>query len=61
MLVEYGYGSQERYDGVSEIQCMDDRCKGRTGRWTKEVIPDGFVESRFGERGHVKIQDENTT
>lgn len=53
--VEYWYGSPERYDGISEYRCPD--CKTRWGRWTGQVIPPGYCESRWGERGVVEIED----
>ncbi len=54
--VEYGYPSSESYDGVSEYACPDHSCGYRIGRWTGEEIPEGYVESRFGTRGHVPIR-----
>lgn len=53
--IEYGYGSPERYDGVSEWRCQ--KCGYRLGRWTHQQIHDGELESRFGERGVVKVED----
>jgi hypothetical protein len=55
MGVEYGYPSAERYDGISEYRCLG--CNTRWGRWTGEIIPDGFCESRFGKRGVVKVEE----
>lgn len=46
MLVEYEYGSPERYDGVSEIDCKD--CGVRIGRWSGKELTDGEVEKRLG-------------
>ena len=53
--VEYWYGSPERYDGVSEWECRV--CGYRQGRWSGLEIPDGYAESRYGERRVVKISD----
>jgi len=52
--VEYYYGSTERYDGVSEWDCPS--CGYRVGRWTKLELLDGFIESRFGKRGHIPVE-----
>lgn len=52
VMVEYAYGSPERYDGVSEYQCQS--CGARRGRWTGEILGDDEIESRFGQRGVVK-------
>lgn len=58
VAIQYGYGGdQEHYDGVSEYQCQD--CKYRQGRWTQEELKDGYIESVFGERGHVKTIKTN--
>jgi len=59
VLVEYEWRNPEFYDGISEVECID--CKARFGRWSGLEIPDGFVESRYGERGIVKVtkKDEN--
>lgn len=46
ILIEYAYGSPNRYDGVSEIQCLT--CKKRYGRWSKKVLKKGESELRFG-------------
>jgi len=46
--IEYGYGSPERYDGISELKCPD--CGTRIGRWTGNVLRDGELEPRFGGR-----------
>ena len=46
VMVEYAYGSPERYDGVSEIDCKD--CGARFGRWSGKELADGEVEKRFG-------------
>ena len=56
LMIEYGYMSKEHYDGISEIRCKD--CGLRWGRWTDEIIPEGYEESRFGARGVVKIQPQ---
>jgi len=52
-LVEYAWNMEEHYDGISEIVCND--CKTRIGRWSGLEIPDGFVESRWGNKGIVKV------
>lgn len=44
--------TKEDYDGISEYRCPD--CNTRFGRWTGTIIPDGYIESRFGKKGHVK-------
>lgn len=51
MGVEYAYPHPERYDGVSEYQCMV--CKTRWGRWTGFELHDGEAEPRYGQV-HVK-------
>ena len=52
--VTYWYGSTEHYDGVSEYACIHQRtCGYRVGRWSGEVIPPGYIESRFGRNGIV--------
>jgi len=43
--VEYDYGSPQRYDGVSEIACMN--CGARYGRWCGIRLAKGEVEPRF--------------
>lgn len=55
MMVEYGYPHPERYDGVSEYWCNEERggCGYRQGRWTGQEIRKGECESRYGERGVV--------
>lgn len=52
--VEYMNGS-ERYDGVSEYKCQV--CNYRQGRWTGEELPEGYIESKFGEKGVVKNKE----
>ena len=49
--IEYDWTTRESYDGISEWECP--ACGSRRGRWTGEKIPDGYVESRFGQRGVV--------
>lgn len=46
ILVEYAPGSPERYDGISEIDCLV--CKARFGRWSGKELAKGEVEKRFG-------------
>lgn len=46
--IEYGYGSPERYDGVSEINCKD--CGVRIGRWSGKELAKGEVEKRFSRK-----------
>ena len=52
-MVEYAYGSEERYDGVSEVTCS--LCGYREGRWTGMELKEGFIEPRFG-RGDKPIK-----
>lgn len=52
IIVEYGYGSPERYDGVSEFLFRP--CGHRYGRWTGMPLPRGFIEPRLG-RGGIPI------
>jgi hypothetical protein len=54
--VEYWYMSPERYDGVSEWNCLN--CGYRQGRWTGKELKDGQIESRYGERGVVDVPKE---
>lgn len=60
VAVEYWYGSPERYDGISEYMCPKEPdgkgCGYRVGRWTGKELPDGYIESRYGERGIVKAE-----
>lgn len=44
--------TNEDYDGISEYKCPD--CHTRFGRWTGTEIPEGYLESQYGKRGHVK-------
>tara|TARA_R110000850_G_scaffold208918_1_gene334957 strand:- start:2198 stop:2398 length:201 start_codon:yes stop_codon:yes gene_type:complete len=46
MNVQYNYKHKERYDGVSEITCLE--CKKRVGRWSGKVLKDNEFENRFG-------------
>ncbi len=46
--VEYGWRSQNHYDGVSEIDCKD--CKKRYGRWSKKVLAEGEEEPPYGRK-----------
>lgn len=52
VMIEYAYGSPERYDGVSEFRY--ECCGARMGRWTGKVLADDEIESRYGEKGVVK-------
>lgn len=47
--LEYAYGNEHRYDGVSEWNCID--CGYRQGRWTGKEIKDGFAEPVYGGSG----------
>lgn len=53
VAVEYSHPNPERYDGVSEYQCID--CAYRQGRWTHKELPVGYVEPRLG-RGGKPVQ-----
>ena len=46
VMVEYAYGSPERYDGISEIECRD--CGARFGRWSGKELAKDEIEKRFG-------------
>lgn len=46
--VEYGYGSPERYDGVSEWACF--KCGKRIGRWSGKELKPGKIEPRYGKQ-----------
>ncbi|MCR4280837.1 MAG: hypothetical protein NUV88_00685 [Candidatus Kaiserbacteria bacterium] len=46
VMVEYGYGHPEHYDGVSETMCND--CKARFGRWSNKELKEGEWEPRGG-------------
>jgi ribosomal protein L40E len=48
VMAEYAPGHPERYDGVSEIACMD--CKARFGRWSGKELAEGEIEKRFGRK-----------
>lgn len=60
ILIQYGLVADEEnpehHDGWSEVMCQD--CNRRVGRWTDEELHDGEVESRFGQRGVVKLSDK---
>lgn len=53
--VEYSPLSNEHADGSSEWQCKD--CSYRQGRWTHQELTEGYIESRHGSRGIVKIKE----
>jgi Zn ribbon nucleic-acid-binding protein len=54
IMVEYGYDSPERYDGISEVTCQ--ACGYREGRWTGKELKEGYIEPRFGHGGKpIKI------
>ena len=44
--IEYGYGDPYRYDGISEIECID--CGKRYGRWTGKILEEGEQEPPYG-------------
>lgn len=52
VAVEYPYGHPDRYDGVSEYECL--RCGLRRGRWTGDILATDasrgihMTEPRFG-------------
>lgn len=46
ILIQYNYDHPERYDGWSEIKCID--CKTRVGRWSFKVLQEGECEKRHG-------------
>jgi len=46
MQVEYGWGDPYRYDGISEIMCLN--CKRRYGRWTGKELKEGEKEPPYG-------------
>lgn len=46
MGVEYGGGTPQRYDGISEWVCP--HCGRREGRWTGRVLTGLDTEPRFG-------------
>lgn len=55
--VAYWRGSSEHYDGPSEYSCPDIRgCGYRIGRWTGQIIPPGYIESRHGRNGLVQVK-----
>ena len=54
--VEYFYGHNERYDGISEWLCLE--CNTRVGRWSGIILKEDEVESRFGARGAVKREED---
>lgn len=54
IMVEYAYGSPERYDGVSEIRCETEG--KRFGRWCGQELEEDELEPRYCEGlGHPKI------
>lgn len=54
--VEYDYGHPHRYDGMSEIRCLD--CKVRVGRWTGKVLAKGETEPPHGGRAPVRVPSD---
>ena len=56
--VKYHYSHPEIYDGISEISCND--CKKNYGRWTGEEIKEGYCESRYGDKGVIKMKKYNS-
>lgn len=49
--IEYAYGSEYRYDGVSEWYC--DKCKYREGRWTGKELKGDDLEPPYGDMKYV--------
>ena len=45
MAWEYGYPSQEQYDGISEYKC---NCGCRIGRWSGLELKENEIERRYG-------------
>lgn len=50
--VEYSPSSPERWDGVSEWQCLS--CNLRIGRWSNKVLANDEIEGRNGEPVKIK-------
>lgn len=51
IMIEYDYGDPYRYDGISEIKCLD--CGKRYGRWTLKELKDGEQEPPFGKPEYI--------
>ena len=47
-MCEYPYGHPDRYDGVSEFNCLEPNCYTRWGRWTGKILEPGEFEPRYG-------------
>jgi hypothetical protein len=50
VMIEYGYPHPERYDGVSEIKCLEKNCGARFGRWSGKELKAEESERRFGRK-----------
>ena len=48
VMIEYSWDSPERYDGISEYECLDGNCAQREGRWSGKILQDGEIEKRYG-------------
>jgi hypothetical protein len=46
--VEYGIGSPDHYDGISEIHCLS--CRSRFGRWSEKELQRGETEKPYGRK-----------
>jgi len=51
VMIEYGYGDPYRYDGISEIACID--CDKRYGRWSNKILEDGEQEPPYGDSKNI--------
>lgn len=52
VLVEYGVGPY-RYDGISEIECVDVKCGARYGRWSGKELEKGEQEPPYGDMKYI--------
>ena len=53
IMMEYGFldipdADRYYYDGISEIQCQEDGCKARFGRWSGKELKEGELEPKYG-------------
>lgn len=49
--LEYQYPHPEAYDGLSEWFCPPlEKSHYRRGRWTGNILKDGEIEPRYGEK-----------
>ena len=55
--IEYWWGHQEHYDGISEWYCK--KCNTRWGRWSGNILADGECEKRFG--GETTLPNKELT